>query len=49
LVLEGDVVDLLAERQRRVTAETHRCHWDGGRPDYSTMIECLDRAAKYNC
>jgi hypothetical protein len=46
LVLEGDVVDLLAERQRRVTAETHRCHWDGGRPDYSTMIERLDQAAR---
>jgi hypothetical protein len=41
-VLEGDVVDLLAERQRRVTAETHRSHWDGNPPDYSTMVECLD-------
>jgi hypothetical protein len=44
-VLEGDVVDLLAERQRRVTAETHCCHWDGGRPDYGAMVEGLDRAA----
>ncbi len=45
-VLEGDVVDLLPERQRRVSAETCCCHWDGRRPDYGTMIECLDQAAR---
>lgn len=26
-----------------VSAETHRCRWDGARPDYSTLVEVLDR------
>jgi hypothetical protein len=28
-----------------VSAETPRCQWDGGRPDYSSMIEILDYRA----
>jgi len=35
-----------ANRRLGVTAETFRSHWDGGRADYSTMIECLDQAVR---
>ena len=33
-------------RRLGVSAETHRCHWDGARPDYGTAIEALDWMAR---
>jgi hypothetical protein len=46
--LTGHPVRILEREQRRLgmSAETHRCHWDGARPDYSTMIEVLDGHAR---
>ncbi|MFU8822211.1 MAG: DUF222 domain-containing protein [Gammaproteobacteria bacterium] len=44
LELAGHPVRVLEHEQRRlgVSAETHRCQWDGARPDYGTAIEALD-------
>jgi hypothetical protein len=43
-VPDGDPVAALMHEHRRlgVSAETHRCDWDGARPDYSSAIEFLD-------
>lgn len=45
LVLTGDPVEELRVEHRRlgVSAETHRCRWDGARPDYSAAILVLDQ------
>jgi hypothetical protein len=40
------VTALVNEQQElRVSAETHRCLWDGARPDYSAAIKGLDALA----
>jgi hypothetical protein len=46
--LIGHPVRVLEQDQRRlgVSAETHRCHWDGARPDFGAAIEALDRKAR---
>jgi hypothetical protein len=46
--LVGHPVRVLEQDQRRlgVSAETHRCHWDGARPDYGAAIEALDWQAR---
>jgi hypothetical protein len=45
LVLTGDPVAVLAADNHRhgVSAETFRCQWDGAPPDYSTMVQLLDK------
>jgi hypothetical protein len=45
MVLTGDPVEDLhvAHRRLGVSAETHRCSWDGSRPDYSAAIVVLDQ------
>jgi hypothetical protein len=35
-----------AQRKLGVSAETHRCQWDGARPDYGAAIEALDWRAR---
>jgi hypothetical protein len=41
--LDGrDQEEMLMESLHDVAAETHRCHWDGARPDYGTMVQLLD-------
>ncbi len=44
LELTGDPIEVLRRDHRRlgVSAETHRCHWDGQRPDYGIAIQVLD-------
>jgi hypothetical protein len=46
-VLNIDPVAALARDHRRlgVSAETHRCHWDGKPPDYGLAIDVLDGKA----
>jgi hypothetical protein len=46
--LTGHPVRVLEHDLRRlgVSAETHRCHWDGARPDYGAAIEVLDGFAR---
>jgi hypothetical protein len=48
LVLNGDPIERFeAEHRRlRITADTHRCRWDGRRPDYGIAIEVLDAKAR---
>jgi hypothetical protein len=48
LELTGHPVRVLEQDQWRLglSAETHRCHWDGARPDYGAAIEALDWRAR---
>ena len=45
LALTGHPLEILQQAHRRlgVSAETHRCHWDGVRPDYGLAIVVLDQ------
>lgn len=46
--LTGHPLEVLQEEHRRlgVSAETHRCHWDGVRPDYGLAIQVLDQLVR---
>lgn len=48
LALTGHPLELLQKEHRRlgVSAETHRCHWDGVRPDYGLAIQVLDQMTR---